>query len=480
MRRTPFLLAIFVVLVGTVVAVSTTSNLAEAGGGDRHDRGDDCDDRSWWGWSQDHHGGRHGGGWNGGGGNGGGPTEECPDPDIALVALGHSWQRGGGRATADLGDDTQLTIVSGSLHSNGDLRAGEGSSVVSDGSVTAKRWLLCDGLWDTSCLPEQAGWGGYESDPLDDVRGSFPWLGHSQHWPACDDVCTVEPGTYKGPITVPEGVEYVLEPGYYRFSKGDVVINGTLRAADDAEPHDETGAGITLMFDKRASLEIGVTGGLSFDASEAGPYAGVAVYYHRWSRQDLVWRAANNDLTGWVYAKNGHLRFESGDWTTTNRFVVRSFSAGEGSFTIDPNGTDEPFVPVPDVVPIFECHIEHLDGSYSAYFGYDNQTVGENGDLIATDVPLGEQSVLEPADLDGTQPVSFQAGRTAPEDAEPNAFVVGGWDGSPISWTLLGATATADLATNCASQPDLPALCFGVRSTIEGTDEDEVIIGTEG
>ncbi len=409
--------------------------------------------------------------------------------DVAVITLGNWNKTGEGSATVDLSGNTVLTIASGSFHTNGDLKVQNPSQLVSDGIVTAKRNLVCTNPNDPACLPPQATNAQNVPDPLSHLPGSFPNLGGKQNWPSCNDSCVVTPGRYRGPYNVNTGVEILLQPGYYRFSNQILNLNGTFRIDPDASPHPETGMGVTLMFEKNASLEIGATGGLQFDAPEAGPYEGIAIYYHRSNKNTLGWRASNNQMTGWIYAKQGHLRLNNdADWTAANRFVFRSMNSQGGNFTIDPGGTVVPFEPIPDVVPIFECYVEEFDGSFTAYFGYENLTVDENGDLMAIQIPLGADNVVTPSSADGLQPIDFvvpgvvdgQPGRTGLEDAEPNAFIIADWDGSDVTWSLGDRTATADLSRNCASQEPLNPFCLGARATIVGTENDDVLAGTDG
>lgn len=428
----------------------------------------------------------------------GSPTEAVPaastreeiTADIAVTLLGNWRKTGEGSATADLSGNTVLTIGSGSFHTNGTLKVQSPSQLISDGIVSAKRDLVCTNPNDPLCLPPQADDRGPQvTDPLSFLPGP-PNVGGRQPWPSCNDSCSVAPGRYDGPYNINAGVEVLLSPGYYRFTNQILNLGGTLRVDSTAAPHPETGMGVMLFFESNSSLEIGSQGSLQFDPPEGGPYENVGIYYNRGNQNTLGWRASSNDMPGWVYAKNGHLRLNNdADWTVNNRFVFRTMNSQGGNFTIDPNGSAEPpFEPVADVSPIFECYIEEPDGSYTAYFGFENLTAGEDGAPIPTEIPLGEANNLTPASFDGEQPSTFglpgvvdgRPGRTAFGAVEPNAFVVTGWDGSDLVWTLNGSTATAGLSTNCPSQPDLGPKCFEQTPTILGTDEDDVLVGTEG
>ncbi len=416
----------------------------------------------------------------------------------ALVLLGDASDTGEGRSTSDLSGNTILTVASGDTHTNGDLVVQNPSQLISEQAVTASGELLCTNPNDPNCLPDQAAEGEpVLDDPLASLPGA-PYQETSQQWPNCNSTCSVEPGRYRGPFNINSNNEILLSPGYYSFESQVLNLNGTLRLDPDAEPHPETGLGVMLFFETGSYLEIGSEGSLQFDPPEAGPYEDVAIYYERGNTATLGWRASNNDMPGWVYGADAHLRLnnDNSGWIVNNRFVFETMNSQGGNYTIDPDGWDgwsggdvePPFEPEAEVVPIFECYVEQADGTYTAFFGYENSTVGEDGELVEITVPFGADNALSPVALDGVQPTSFgfpdvvdgRPGRTAFEDVEPNAFIVEGWDGSDIVWTLLGETATASLATNCASQPPLGPECLGQDATIIGTDGDDVLVGTEG
>ena len=113
--------------------------------------------------------------------------------------------------------------------------------------------------------------------------------------------------------------------------------------------------------------------------------------------------------------------------------------------------------PAADVVPIFECAERKGDGTFTAYFGYDNRS--GDGDPVDVAIAVGSDNSVVPAGYTELLPELFEVpgvvegspGRTAPGGAEPSAFVVGGWDGqSVITWTLLGESVSASLDTLCS------------------------------
>jgi hypothetical protein len=118
------------------------------------------------------------------------------------------------------------------------------------------------------------------------------------------------------------------------------------------------------------------------------------------------------------------------------------------------------------VEPIFECAERAGDGSFRAYFGYHNRALDESGRPTPLDVPVGEDNRFEPDVHEDLLPDHFEVpyavddepGRTAPGAQDPSAFVIEEWDGAePVSWHLLGQTATASIDTLCSdARPPSP------------------------
>jgi xylan 1,4-beta-xylosidase len=82
------------------------------------------------------------------------------------------------------------------------------------------------------------------------------------------------------------------------------------------------------------------------------------------------------------------------------------------------------------VRPVLECVAPNSDGSYTAHFGYQN----DSG--VAVNVPIGAKNTFHPNPQDRGQPTAFQPGR------QRRVFSVT-FDGSPLVWALDGRTATA-------------------------------------
>jgi uncharacterized repeat protein (TIGR01451 family) len=92
--------------------------------------------------------------------------------------------------------------------------------------------------------------------------------------------------------------------------------------------------------------------------------------------------------------------------------------------------------PTPKISPIVECVVNNGDGTFDAYFGYNNS------DTAAVVVEIGGSNKFTPAPENRGQPTTFQPGRSP---FWPNAaFVVEDIQvGSTVVWSLTGRTATA-------------------------------------
>jgi uncharacterized repeat protein (TIGR02543 family) len=105
-----------------------------------------------------------------------------------------------------------------------------------------------------------------------------------------------------------------------------------------------------------------------------------------------------------------------------------------------------------EIKPIFEGYVDNGDGTYRAYFGYENKSVTAGGDPWDVYLPMGssQNKITGNAD-DSLFPENFTypnviPGRPGRTDWFPNALVeIPDWDGTTIVWTLDGRTATAGL-----------------------------------
>ncbi|HQZ15946.1 MAG TPA: hypothetical protein PLD86_03635, partial [Vicinamibacteria bacterium] len=79
--------------------------------------------------------------------------------------------------------------------------------------------------------------------------------------------------------------------------------------------------------------------------------------------------------------------------------------------------------------PILECVVRHSSSSYTAYFGFKN----ESDQVLA--VPVGSSNSFSPAPQDRNQPTTFPKGRSP---HYPNAAFSVPFNGSHLTWTLRG------------------------------------------
>jgi hypothetical protein len=88
----------------------------------------------------------------------------------------------------------------------------------------------------------------------------------------------------------------------------------------------------------------------------------------------------------------------------------------------------------PDVEPSLACVIPQADNTYTAYFGYRNNT-----DERIT-IPIGTNNRFDPAPINRGQPTIFQPGSSTlwPDSTFPVNF-----NGSDLTWHLDGASVTA-------------------------------------
>ena len=386
-------------------------------------------------------------------------------------------------SAVDVGGSSDLLVESGASHMNGDLIVQKQSSFSSIADTEVVGTIECKGNGNPACPPSGATAGG---DPVPDLLAGLPDVPTSlaaQSWPNCgkNETCTAPPGVYSGLSKVAKDSTILLQPGYYVFD-GRLDVQGSLGIDAAGAPDPEAGAGVALFFTSGGTLDLSKDASVNLISPTAGPFEAVSIYYDRGNTSDLTFRGSQFDFPGYVYAPASQLFMQNdSEWEVRNRFLVGSVKVRSGvQGVINPDawsGWPGTFQPVIDVSPIFECFTTQPDGTFSAFFGYENNTVGEGGGLIEASVGLGPDNVVDPIAFDGQQPVTFDPGRTAIGDAEPNAFVIAGWDGSAITWTLLGRTATADLvSTSCDPLPQ----CQGQDATIIGDDTDEVIIGTPG
>ena len=86
------------------------------------------------------------------------------------------------------------------------------------------------------------------------------------------------------------------------------------------------------------------------------------------------------------------------------------------------------------VLPLLINVEENADGTFTAYFGYENRNE------FALYVPIGVDNCFEPAPKDRDQPTTFRAGLVAPE---PDGILAIVFEGGVLKWTVLGESVTA-------------------------------------
>jgi hypothetical protein len=98
----------------------------------------------------------------------------------------------------------------------------------------------------------------------------------------------------------------------------------------------------------------------------------------------------------------------------------------------------------PDVEPILECVIPRANDTYTAYFGYRNNTT------TPITVTVGTNNRFQPAPADRNQPTVFQPGRSS---LWPDAAFAVRFDGSELTWNLNGTSVSASSSSpRCAGR----------------------------
>jgi hypothetical protein len=115
------------------------------------------------------------------------------------------------------------------------------------------------------------------------------------------------------------------------------------------------------------------------------------------------------------------------------------------------------FSPV-SIQPNAQCVIEHDATHYTAVFGYTNRGAG------GVAIPVGQQNSITGQVVQG-QPSTFDAG------AVSNAVLVD-FDGSPLTWQVMGASATASSATSRCTMPCVGDIPLGGATLVDGSTID--------
>ncbi|MDZ4058319.1 MAG: hypothetical protein U1D69_15410, partial [Polynucleobacter sp.] len=103
--------------------------------------------------------------------------------------------------------------------------------------------------------------------------------------------------------------------------------------------------------------------------------------------------------------------------------------------------------PLPHPVhPILECVSHNANGTFTAFFGFQN----DNDSPVS--LPIGEYNRFVPGLQDRGQPYSFASGRTP---TYPEASFSVDFDGSPLVWVLNDRTVTAssNVSQRCGDSP---------------------------
>ncbi|MBS2021168.1 MAG: hypothetical protein JST92_02075, partial [Deltaproteobacteria bacterium] len=116
------------------------------------------------------------------------------------------------------------------------------------------------------------------------------------------------------------------------------------------------------------------------------------------------------------------------------------------------------------VAPRVDCVIDHSGGRYTAYFGWRN-------DGASVSQAIGPLNGFAPGAQDRGQPTTFPRGQSR---AAPNSPVIFDFDGAPVTWTLLTATATATSGSPRCADTAAPVWPHGSTLTATGLADGSV------
>lgn len=124
------------------------------------------------------------------------------------------------------------------------------------------------------------------------------------------------------------------------------------------------------------------------------------------------------------------------------RTMAAALIIGTGFALAGPAGA-APAAGAKDVTPIFECAAPNSDGSYTAFFSYDNRSTEE------VQAPVGGQNQFTSPPKDRGQPTTFAPGRHVA------VFGTRFQAGDTPQWHLGNKSAKANTTTLCSAPAEL-------------------------
>ncbi|NJO07257.1 MAG: hypothetical protein HC876_18060, partial [Chloroflexaceae bacterium] len=113
----------------------------------------------------------------------------------------------------------------------------------------------------------------------------------------------------------------------------------------------------------------------------------------------------------------------------------------------------DPGVPAPtqtqqainNVGPVLDCVVDNGNGTFTAYFGYNNTN------SVPVSIPIGLQNSFNPGPADRGQPSNFAVGRTASYPSSP--LRVNFASGQTLTWRIGNSTASAGSGSSLCNSP---------------------------
>lgn len=176
-------------------------------------------------------------------------------------------------------------------------------------------------------------------------KNSLPVRSNAKYDISSDGVFTLQPGVYRGGITVSSsGATVTLQPGVYYLDGGGFQISGDATVTGNGVMLYNTGGG------NAEQVKVSGNGVLSLTAPTSGTYQGISVFQDRAVTNEL--QLSGNGTThigGVVYAPAAQVLVSGNGVVTGNSlgggYVVNTFKvSGNGSIRVNP-GSNRPRVP---------------------------------------------------------------------------------------------------------------------------------------
>ncbi|MFN4179553.1 MAG: pilus assembly protein TadG-related protein [Armatimonadota bacterium] len=126
-----------------------------------------------------------------------------------------------------------------------------------------------------------------------------------------NDVVTLQPGVYSGPIRVEGNAQVTLQPGIY-ILRGGLLVSGNARVRGDG----------VLIYNENGRIEVQGNGELRLSAPTSGTYEGIAIFQPSSNTQPIWFSGnANFQVNGAIYSPRAQIHFE-GNANLTDSMII--------------------------------------------------------------------------------------------------------------------------------------------------------------